>query len=52
MADGSGGTGLLGVIIGAIIVIGLGYFFLGDRIGIRAPPDVNVKDVAPPTPKN
>ena len=52
MADGSGGTGLLGVIIGAVIVIALGYFFLGESLGIRSPSDVNVKIVAPPTPKN
>jgi hypothetical protein len=28
MADGSGGIGLLGVIIGAVIVVALGYLFL------------------------
>lgn len=54
MADNSGSTGLLGVIIGVILVIGLAYFFLGERIGLRSPTDVNVKidtPAAPPSPK-
>jgi hypothetical protein len=29
MAEGSGATGILGVIIGAALVIGLGVFFFG-----------------------
>jgi hypothetical protein len=43
MADNSGSSGLLGVIIGVIFVIGLAYFFLGEQIGLRSPGDVNVK---------
>src|SRR5690606_1381714 len=35
MADNSGSSGLLGVIIGVIFVIGLAYFFLGEQIGLR-----------------
>ena len=52
MADRSGGTTLLGVIIGGLIVIALGYFFLGDRIGVRSPSDANIKIEVPPTPKS
>ena len=29
--NGSGGIGLLGVVIGALIVVALGYFFLANR---------------------
>ncbi len=28
MADNSGGIGILGVVIGAVIVLGIGFFFL------------------------
>jgi hypothetical protein len=49
MADNSssGAVGILGVLIGALIVIALAYVFLGDRIGLRGPADVNVKIDAP-----
>ena len=34
MADGSsGGIGLLGVIVGAVIVLGVGFFFLQGGLG-------------------
>jgi hypothetical protein len=48
MADdsSSGVTGILGVLIGALIVLALAYFFFGDRIGLRSSP-VNVKIEAP-----
>jgi hypothetical protein len=54
MADNSGSSGILGVIIGVVLVLGLAYFFLGERIGLRSPADVNVKVDAPsvaPNPK-
>jgi hypothetical protein len=46
MADGSGSgsTGLLGVIIGAALVIGIGFFFFSGGFGGGAKSiDVNVK---------
>ncbi|MDF2119728.1 hypothetical protein PY365_29625 [Roseiarcaceae bacterium H3SJ34-1] len=45
MADNSGGIGLLGVIIGAILVIALGAFFLGviPGSGSKSVVDVNIK---------
>lgn len=54
MADNSGASGLLGVIIGVVLVLGLVYIFLGERIGLRSPTDVNVKVDTPsvtPNPK-
>ena len=33
----SGGIGILGVIVGAILVLGIVYFAFGDRLGIRGP---------------
>jgi hypothetical protein len=55
MADGSsdGGTGILGVVVGALLVLALGYFVFGDRMGLRAPDDVEVTiDTPPPTPRS
>jgi hypothetical protein len=49
MADNSGSSGLLGVIIGVLLVLALGYFFLGERIGLRSPTDVNIKVDSPAT---
>jgi hypothetical protein len=42
MADGSGGIGLLGVIIGAAIVVALGYLFLMN-VPMSSGPSTNVK---------
>ena len=39
----NGGIGLLGVLIGAAIVAVVAFFFVGDRLGLRSPGDVNVK---------
>ena len=47
MADNSGSSG--GVIIGVILVLALAYFFLGERVGLRGPADVNVKIDTPAT---
>lgn len=52
MPDSNGSSGLLGVIIGVVLVLGLAYFFLGERIGLRSPPDVNVKVDTPSTTPN
>jgi hypothetical protein len=49
MPNDSGSSGLLGVIIGVVLVLALVYFFLGERIGLRGPGDVNVKVEAPTT---
>ncbi|MEZ5764408.1 MAG: hypothetical protein R3D69_09255 [Xanthobacteraceae bacterium] len=48
MADsgGSGGIGILGVIVGAAIVLGLGFFFLNGNIGGSKSVDVNIKPPA------
>lgn len=48
MADGNsgGGMGLLGVLIGAAIVVGLGYFFIVNG-GIGGAKSVNV-NIKPP----
>jgi hypothetical protein len=32
----SGGMGILGVIIGAVLVLGIIYFAFGERMGIRS----------------
>jgi hypothetical protein len=48
MADnsGSGGIGLLGVIIGAVIVVALGYMFIGNG-HFGGGPSTNVKIEVP-----
>jgi len=48
MADGSGSgaSGLLGVIIGAALVIGIGFFFFSGGFGGGKSIDVNVKTPA------
>ena len=50
MADnsGSGGIGLLGVVIGAVIVVALGIFFLGGFQGNA--PTTKVSIAAPKVP--
>ena len=49
--NGSGGIGLLGVLIGALIVAAFAYFLIGDRLGLRRPgTDVNVTVQAPKAP--
>ena len=52
------GMGILGVIVGAVLVIGIFAFIFGERLGLRAPGGGNtttVKIEAPkvpaPTPK-
>lgn len=53
MADGSGSgaTGILGVIIGAVLVIGIGFFFLSGGFGGGGGKsiDVNIKPPAAAT---
>lgn len=46
-SDSNGALGLVGVLIGALIVVALGYVFLGERLGLRSPTDVDVKIEAP-----
>lgn len=51
MANGdSGSSGILGVIIGVLLVIGLLYFFLGERIGLRSPGSTTVNVEVPKNP--
>jgi hypothetical protein len=50
-ANDSGGFGILGVIVGALIVVAIAYLLIGDRLGLRtADRDVNVRVEAPNTP--
>lgn len=54
MPDNNGSSGLLGVIVGVVLILGLVYFLFGEQIGLRSPADVNVKvdtPTSPPTPK-
>ena len=37
MADNSSSTGIIGVIIGAVLVLGLLYLVVGERMGISGP---------------
>lgn len=42
--NGSGGIGILGVIVGAVIVVGVLYFAFGERMGFRTSgPTVHVE---------
>lgn len=51
MANNSGGIGLVGVIIGAIIVIGVAFFlFRGMDGGGDSAPDVNIETPSTPAP--
>lgn len=47
MADNSGGIGILGVVIGAAIVIALGFFLLGGNFGGSGTKSVNL-NINPP----
>lgn len=47
MADSSGGMGVLGVIVGAAIVIVLGFFLLNGNIGGGGAKNVDV-NIKPP----
>ena len=46
----SGGMGILGVIVGAVLVIGIIYFAFGERIGFGSRPSTTVKVEAPRIP--
>jgi hypothetical protein len=48
MADNSGGIGLVGVVIGAIIVIGVAFFFFRGMEGGDAGPDVTIEAPSAP----
>lgn len=51
MADNSGGIGLMGVIIGAAIVIAVGFFvFRGMDGGGGSGPDINIEAPSAPAP--
>jgi hypothetical protein len=52
MSD-NGGMGILGVIVGAVIVLGVVFFAFGENLGLRSSgPSTNVKIEVPKTPKN
>jgi hypothetical protein len=46
----SGGIGILGVIIGAVLVLGIVFFAFGDRLGMRSPSNTTIKVEAPKVP--
>ena len=52
MANDSGSTGILGVIVGVILVLGLIYFVFGERMGMRSAsgPSTSVTGNAPKAP--
>jgi len=43
MSDGSGSSGILGVVIGALLVIGVGFFFFSGGFGGGKTINVDVK---------
>jgi len=47
MADGSGGVGILGVIVGAALVLIIGYVIIGVPFGGGGGDNVNIR-VEPP----
>jgi hypothetical protein len=47
MADNSGGIGILGVVIGALIVLGVGFFLLNGNLTGGSPKSVNL-NINPP----
>ena len=52
MAESNGSSGILGVIVGVLLVLALGYFFLGEQIGLRSSSDVKIETPSiTPTPK-
>lgn len=48
--DSSGATGILGVVVGALIVAALLFFVFGDRLGLRSASPVNVEIETPAAP--
>lgn len=48
MADNSGGIGLVGVLIGAVIVIGVAFFFFRGMDGGDAGPDIKIEAPSAP----
>lgn len=51
MANDSGSSGILGVIVGVILVLGILYFAFGERMGIRTASGPSVTITAPSTTK-
>ena len=51
--NNSGGVGILGVIVGAVLVIGIMYFVFGEQMGFRnTGPTTTIKVEAPKIPTN
>jgi hypothetical protein len=51
MANDSGSTGILGVIVGVLLVLGLIYFAFGEKLGVRTSgPSTTVSVNAPKAP--
>jgi hypothetical protein len=46
----SGGIGILGVVIGAVLVIGLMYFAFGEQLGLGGSGNTTIKVEAPRVP--
>ena len=50
MNESSGGMGIVGVIVGAVLVMGVIFFAFGDSLGMRGPSNTTVKVEAPKVP--
>jgi hypothetical protein len=51
MANDSGSTGILGVIVGVMLVLGLNYFAFGEKLGVGSSgPSTTVSVNAPKAP--
>ena len=48
--NNSGGMGVIGVIIGAVLVLGVLFFAFGENLGMRGPSNTTVKVEAPKVP--
>ena len=48
--NNSSGMGIVGVIIGAVLVLGIMFFAFGDSLGMRGPSTTTVKVEAPKVP--
>jgi hypothetical protein len=51
MADNSGGIGILGVVIGAAIVLGIGFFMLNGNLNNTKSVNLNITPPATSSPK-
>ena len=45
-----GGMGIIGVIVGAVLVLGVIFFAFGESLGLRGPNNTTIKVEAPKVP--